>query len=48
MCPLSYTAGDFMVMMCFGIKVFLLLWIVFVPIVITARLERIAKLLEKK
>ena len=31
----------------FGIKVFLLIWIVFVPIVITNRLERIIKKLEK-
>jgi len=34
--------------MSFGIKVFLLMWIVFVPIVITARLEKIIKLLEDK
>ncbi len=34
--------------LCFGIKVFLLLWIVFVPIVITSRLEKIIKLLEDK
>ncbi len=32
----------------FGITVFLLVWIVFVPIAITARLERIIKLLEEK
>jgi len=32
----------------YGIKVFLLAWIIFVPIVITSRLERIIKLLEKK
>ena len=32
----------------FGIKVFLLVWIVFVPIAMTARLEKIIKLLEKK
>jgi len=32
----------------FGIKVFLLIWIIFVPIAITARLEKIIKLLEKK
>lgn len=29
-----------------GIKIFLLVWIVFVPVAITARLERIIKLLE--
>jgi len=32
----------------FGIKIFLLVWIVFVPIAITARLEKIIKLLEEK
>ena len=32
----------------FGIKVFLLIWIVFVPIAVTSRLERIIKLLEEK
>ena len=34
--------------MSYGIKVFLLAWIIFVPIVITSRLEKIIKLLEKK
>lgn len=32
----------------FGITVFLLIWIVFVPIAITSRLEKIIKLLEDK
>lgn len=32
----------------FGIKVFLLIWIVFVPIAVTSRLEKIIKLLEDK
>jgi len=32
----------------FGIKVFILAWIVFVPIVITSRLEKIIKLLEER
>jgi len=32
----------------FGIKVFLLVWLVFVPVAITARLEKIIKLLEEK
>lgn len=31
-----------------GIKIFLVVWIVFVPIAITNRLERIIKLLEEK
>lgn len=34
--------------LCFGIKVFLLIWIIFVPIAITSRLERIIKLLQEK
>ena len=33
---------------CFGIKIFLLIWVIFVPIAITARLEKIIKLLENK
>ncbi|VAX35178.1 hypothetical protein MNBD_UNCLBAC01-944 [hydrothermal vent metagenome] len=50
MCPLSYgaTGSEMGMMICFGVKVFLVLWIIFVPIVITARLEKIAKLLEAK
>lgn len=32
----------------FGVKVFLLIWIVFVPIVITSRLEKIIKLLQDR
>ncbi len=31
-----------------GIKIFLIVWIVFVPIAITNRLEKIIKLLEEK
>ena len=31
-----------------GIKIFLLVWIIFVPVAITARLERIIRLLEEK
>jgi len=31
-----------------GIKVFLLVWIIFVPVAITARLEKIIKLLQDK
>ena len=34
--------------LCFGIKVFVLIWIVFVPIAITSRLEKIIKLLQEK
>ena len=45
MCPLIGSAD---MMWCVGIKVFLLAWIIFVPIVITARLDKIVKLLDKK
>jgi len=31
-----------------GIKIFLLVWIIFVPVAITARLEKIIKLLQEK
>jgi hypothetical protein len=44
MCPLSLEGQIWIV----GIKIFLLVWIVFVPIAMTARLERIIKLLEEK
>lgn len=49
MCPFSgnaMSAGGGI--LCFGIKVFLLIWVVFVPIAITSRLEKIIKLLEDK
>ena len=46
MCYPSGTTDD--TMWYFGIKIFLLVWIVFVPIAITARLEKIIKLLEQK
>lgn len=32
----------------FGIRVFLLVWIVFVPVAMTARLEKIIQLLKDK
>ena len=32
----------------YGIKVFLIVWVIFVPIAITSRLERIIRLLEEK
>jgi hypothetical protein len=50
MCPLSsmQSMGLMDGIMCYGIKVFLLIWIVFVPIAITARLEKIIKLLQEK
>ena len=52
MCP--FVGGKMYHMMpgndilCVGIQVFLLAWIIFVPIVITARLEKIIKLLSEK
>ena len=33
---------------CFGIKIFLLVWIIAVPIIITSRLDKIVKLLQDK
>lgn len=47
MCPFTFgsssLSGD---ILCFGIKIFLLIWIVFVPIAITNRLERIIQKLD--
>lgn len=49
MCPFVSGMGDVTAsVLCYGIKVFLLIWIVFVPIAITARLEKIIKLLENE
>ncbi len=48
MCLYSGHAGFTESIVWFGLKVFIFIWIVFVPIVITARLERIIKLLEEK
>ena len=50
MCPFTLGSGYGWTngMWIFGIKVFLLAWTIFVPIVITARLEKIIKLLEQK
>ena len=48
MCPFAASHASLNAdIICFGIKVFLLIWIIFVPIVITARLEKIVKLLEE-
>jgi len=48
MCPFASSGGSVNAdILCFGIKVFLLIWIIFVPIAITARLEKIIKLLEE-
>jgi len=46
-CPFSSNAMTGSIL-CFGIKIFLLIWVVFVPIAITSRLEKIIKLLQEK
>lgn len=49
MCPLfSGQDASTIGLIYFTIKVFLLIWIIFVPIAITSRLEKIIKLLEEK
>lgn len=48
MCPFMSGKGSISSeILCYGIQVFLLIWIIFVPIAITNRLERIIKQLEK-
>ena len=47
MCPIN-GYGVLANFWCFGVKVFLLVWIIFVPVVITARLDEIIKLLKEK
>lgn len=54
MCP--FTSSKMCLMMgdnmdlvwCIGLKIFLVLWVVAVPIIITSRLEQIIKLLQEK
>ena len=55
MCPISsgkmcllMFGNDLDLILCVGLKIFLLAWVIFVPIVITARLEKIIKLLQEK
>jgi len=45
MCPISPYANEFLN---FAIKIFLLIWVIYVPIIISARLETIIKLLEEQ
>jgi hypothetical protein len=45
MCPITHLSYDFMG---FAIKVFLIIWVVYVPIIITARLEKIIEILGEK
>jgi len=48
MCPFAFSQGGAdLSIICFSIKVFLLIWIIFVPIAVTARLEKIIKVLEE-
>lgn len=47
MCPTMTGRGSDM-MICGAVQIFLLIWVIFVPIVITARLEQIIKLLKEK
>ena len=46
MCPYLGNSPEEQFMWNVGIKIFLLVWIIFVPVAITARLEKIIKLLE--
>ena len=46
MCPIGTSDMDMLV--CIGVKIFLLVWVIFVPIVMTARLDKIIKLLQEK
>ena len=46
MCPMSGEGSNSM--WGFGIFIFLLVWVIFVPIVLSARLEKIIKLLQDK
>jgi hypothetical protein len=49
MCPYNFgESEEFFKIICFSVKIFLLIWIIFVPIAVTARLEKIIKLLEEK
>ena len=46
MCPIAEGAGAYG-LWCFGLKLFILVWIVAVPVIITSRLEKIIKQLEE-
>jgi hypothetical protein len=45
MCPISFYSYDFVN---FAVKVFLVIWVIYVPIIITARLEKIIEILGEK
>ena len=49
MCPFNTGSMDLNTgLIYFTIKIFLLVWVIFVPIVITSRLEKIIKILQEK
>ena len=47
MCPIDDSGGSGS-LWSFGLFIFLLVWVIFVPIVLSARLEKIIKLLQEK
>ena len=47
-CPFDRGESPELNIWCFGLFIFILVWIVFVPVAITARLEKIIKLLQDK
>ena len=48
MCPIGSGMAGCDPVVWMGIKIFFLVWVIFVPIVITARLDKIVKLLQDK
>lgn len=46
-CPIEGMGGA-AALWFFGVKLFLLVWIIAVPVIITSRLEKIIKLLQEK
>lgn len=47
-CPMEGMGGGSAALWCFGVKLFVLVWIIAVPVIITSRLEKIIKLLQEK
>ncbi len=48
LCPYIDGQGGAYSVWFFGVKLFLLVWIIAVPVIITSRLEKIIKLLQEK
>ncbi len=49
MCPLSSVSNcPVETFICLGVKIFLAVWIIFVPVAVTNRLDKIIKLLKDK